>query len=138
MPAGPVDVVRVSPFRTPELRSGQVSERNSDVRLGQWAPYESSGDEIPVAAALNNLLEWMDENKLERLIAKTQILIAPGYSFKIVDGLITNFHQPQSTLLLLVAALIGKNWEKVYQYALENDFRFLSYGDGNLLWRNDH
>jgi S-adenosylmethionine:tRNA ribosyltransferase-isomerase len=84
----------------------------------------------------------MDKNKLERLIAKTQILIAPGYEFKIVKGLITNFHQPQSTLLLLVAALIGEDlptgqagWKKVYEYALENNFRFLSYGDGSLLWR---
>jgi S-adenosylmethionine:tRNA ribosyltransferase-isomerase len=70
------------------------------------------------------------------LTAKTQIIIAPGYQFKIVNGLITNFHQPQSTLLLLVAAFIGKNWKEVYDYALENNFRFLSYGDGSLLWRN--
>jgi S-adenosylmethionine:tRNA ribosyltransferase-isomerase len=77
----------------------------------------------------------MKDNKQERLIAKTQILIAPGYPFKIVKGLVTNFHQPQSTLLLLVAALIGKDWKKVYDYALQNDFRFLSYGDGSLLWR---
>lgn len=83
----------------------------------------------------------MDENKLERLIAKTQILIAPGYEFKIIKGLVTNFHQPQSTLLLLVAALIGDDlptgqagWKKVYDYALQNNFRFLSYGDGCLLW----
>ena len=75
----------------------------------------------------------MDEKiKQERLIAKTQILIAPGYEFKIVKGLITNFHQPQSTLLLLVAALIGEEWKRVYDYALGNDFRFLSYGDGCL------
>jgi len=67
--------------------------------------------------------------------AKTQIIIAPGYQFKIATGLITNFHQPQSTLLLLVAAFIGENWRKVYDHALENDFRFLSYGDGSLLWR---
>ena len=77
----------------------------------------------------------MNENKLERLVAKTQILIAPGYEFKIVKGLITNFHQPQSTLLLLVAALIGDDWRKVYDHALQKDFRFLSYGDGCLLWR---
>jgi S-adenosylmethionine:tRNA ribosyltransferase-isomerase len=76
----------------------------------------------------------MNKNKLERLVAKTQILIAPGYEFKIVKGLVTNFHQPQSTLLLLVAALIGNDWRKVYDYALQNDFRFLSYGDGSLLF----
>jgi S-adenosylmethionine:tRNA ribosyltransferase-isomerase len=69
------------------------------------------------------------------LITKTQILIAPGYHFKIVNGLVTNFHQPQSTLLLLVAAFVGSNWRNVYDYALQNDFRFLSYGDGSLLWR---
>jgi len=73
---------------------------------------------------------------LNTLTAKTQIIIAPGYQFSIVNGLITNFHQPQSTLLLLVAAFIGKDWRKVYDYALENNFRFLSYGDGSLLWRN--
>jgi S-adenosylmethionine:tRNA ribosyltransferase-isomerase len=71
------------------------------------------------------------------LITKTQILIAPGYHFKIVNGLVTNFHQPQSTLLLLVAAFIGPNWRNVYDYALQNDFRFLSYGDGSLLWRKN-
>jgi S-adenosylmethionine:tRNA ribosyltransferase-isomerase len=73
---------------------------------------------------------------MKRLIAKTQIIIAPGYSFKIINGLITNFHQPQSTLLLLVAALIGDQWKSVYQYALNNEFRFLSYGDGCLLWKS--
>ncbi len=78
----------------------------------------------------------MNRNKLERLVTKTQLLIAPGYEFKIVKGLITNFHQPQSTLLLLVAALIGDAWKDVYEYALRNDFRFLSYGDGSLLWKN--
>lgn len=71
---------------------------------------------------------------MKRLITKTQILIAPGYKAKIVRGLITNFHQPDSTLLLLVAALIGDGWKKVYDFALQNDFRFLSYGDGCLLW----
>ena len=78
----------------------------------------------------------MSEKNLDNLTAKTQIIIVPGYQFRIVNGLITNFHQPQSTLLLLVAAFIGGNWKKVYDYALENNFRFLSYGDGSLLWRN--
>ena len=83
------------------------------------------------------LLQWIKENNLNRLIAKTQIIIAPGYDVKITKGLITNFHQPQSTLLLLVAAIIGEDWKKVYNYALGNDFRFLSYGDGSLLWKKD-
>ena len=103
--------------------------------ISQWEVYEREGKEIPAKEALSALLEWMKANKLERLVTKTQILIAPGYQFRIINGLITNFHQPQSTLLLLVAALIGEDWRKVYEYALNNDFRFLSYGDGSLLWR---
>ncbi len=112
------------------------------LQLSQWEPYELTKHNVPVKEALHALLKWMDDNKLERLVTKTQILIAPGYSFKIIDALITNFHQPQSTLLLLVAALIGDDqpsghvgWKKVYDYALNNDFRFLSYGDGSLLWK---
>ena len=91
---------------------------------------------IPIKNALISLLEWMERNKMEKFVTKTQILIAPGYEFKIAKGLITNFHQPQSTLLLLVAALIGDNWKKVYDHALHHDFRFLSYGDGSLLWKH--
>lgn len=102
--------------------------------LLQWEAYTLAGKNIPANVALQYLLEWMIDNKIERLITKTQILIAPGYQFKIIKGLITNFHQPQSTLLLLVAALIGKDWKSVYEYAFQNNFRFLSYGDGSLLW----
>ena len=76
----------------------------------------------------------MKQNNLERLITKTQIIIVPGYKFNVIKGLISNFHQPQSTLLLLVAALVGDDWKKIYSYALDNYFRFLSYGDGSLLW----
>ncbi|MBP6215066.1 MAG: S-adenosylmethionine:tRNA ribosyltransferase-isomerase [Chitinophagaceae bacterium] len=104
------------------------------VELLQWEAYTLAGKNIPANVALQYLLEWMIDNKMERLITKTQILIAPGYPFKIIKGLITNFHQPQSTLLLLVAALIGKDWKSVYEYAFQNNFRFLSYGDGSLLW----
>jgi S-adenosylmethionine:tRNA ribosyltransferase-isomerase len=78
----------------------------------------------------------MKTNKQERLFTQSQILIAPGYSFKIAKAIITNFHQPQSTLLLLVAAAIGEDWKPVYTYAMQNDFRFLSYGDGSLLFIN--
>lgn len=102
--------------------------------ISQWEAYERNDKDIPAEASLSALLDWMKANKLERLVTKTQILIAPGYQFRIINGLITNFHQPQSTLLLLVAALIGEDWRKVYEYALNNDFRFLSYGDGSLLW----
>ena len=107
-----------------------------NISVVQWDPYElMPQNELPsTAAALTALCNWMDQNNLSRLIAKTQIIIAPGYRFKIIDGLITNFHQPQSTLLLLVAAITNGNWKPMYHYALENNFRFLSYGDGCLIW----
>lgn len=114
------------------LESGEVTKKMPE--LSQWEVYKPLKENISPRDALRSLLKWMDENKLDRLIAKTQILIAPGYEFKIIKGLITNFHQPQSTLLLLVAALIQNDWKKVYEYALQSDFRFLSYGDGCLLW----
>lgn len=106
------------------------------LNLSQWEAYDLAKENIPVKDALQSLLKWMKESRMDRLVAKTQILILPGYDFKIVNGLITNFHQPQSTLLLLVAALVGDDWRNIYDYALENDFRFLSYGDGSLLWKN--
>lgn len=121
--------------RKPELRSGDMNGTGVPFSITQWEAYESAKAAITPKDSLLALLQWLDKNKLERLVAKTQILIAPGYEFKIVNGLITNFHQPQSTLLLLVAALIGDDWRKVYDYALQNDFRFLSYGDGSLLWK---
>ena len=107
-----------------------------NISVVQWEPYElMPQNELPsTAAALDALSNWMEQNNLSRLIAKTQIIIAPGYHFKIIDGLITNFHQPQSTLLLLVAAITNGQWKPMYDYALENDFRFLSYGDGCLIW----
>jgi S-adenosylmethionine:tRNA ribosyltransferase-isomerase len=107
----------------------------NELVINQWDPYEINAAGISASMALNALISWMQRNEIELLITKTQIIIAPGYTFKIADALITNFHQPQSTLLLLVAALIGEEWKSVYQYALDNDFRFLSYGDGCLLWR---
>lgn len=102
--------------------------------LSQWEAYEHANPPLK-AEALKTLLEYLSQTGSNRLIAKTQIIIAPGYTFKMIDGLVTNFHQPSSTLLLLVAALIGENWKQVYDYALQNDFRFLSYGDGSLLWK---
>ncbi|MBK6937827.1 MAG: S-adenosylmethionine:tRNA ribosyltransferase-isomerase [Chitinophagaceae bacterium] len=116
--------------------SQEHEESNERIpQLFQWEAYELAKKEIPVTEALQSLLLWMNKHQLDRIVTKTQILIAPGYEFKIANGLITNFHQPQSTLLLLVAALIGDKWKEVYQYAIENDFRFLSYGDGSLLWK---
>jgi S-adenosylmethionine:tRNA ribosyltransferase-isomerase len=107
-----------------------------NISVVQWDPYElMPQNELPsTAVALTALCNWLEQNNLSRLIAKTQIIIAPGYRFKIIDGLITNFHQPQSTLLLLVAAITNGNWKPMYHYALENNFRFLSYGDGCLIW----
>ena len=107
-----------------------------DLPLRQWDVYEDplAGNNIKPAIALTALLNWIHENAIEKLITQTQILIAPGYCYRIPVAIITNFHQPQSTLLLLVAAAIGHDWKKVYNYALENNFRFLSYGDGSLLY----
>lgn len=106
-----------------------------DIALDQWEPYDTNGS-IPVQESLEVLLAWMQAQRLRKLVTRTGILIVPGYQFRVVDALITNFHQPQSTLVLLVAAFIGEAWKKVYRYALDNDFRFLSYGDGSLLWRS--
>jgi S-adenosylmethionine:tRNA ribosyltransferase-isomerase len=107
-----------------------------NISVVQWDPYElMPQNELPsTASALSALCSWIEQNSLSRLITKTQIIIAPGYHFKIIDGLITNFHQPQSTLLLLVAAITNGNWKPMYDYALQNNFRFLSYGDGCLIW----
>ena len=102
------------------------------LNISQWEAYELTNDIAPLTA-LNAVLSYMKNNKLSLLSASTQIMIVPGYDFKIVKGLITNFHQPKSTLLLLVSAFIGDEWKKVYSYALKNDFRFLSYGDCCLL-----
>ncbi len=109
---------------------------NPELCVSQWEPYENADKNISAVDALNALLNWMKKNKLKRLVGKTQILIAPGYKPRIANALITNFHQPQSTLLLLVSALIGEGWKSVYEFALENNYRFLSYGDGNLLFFN--
>lgn len=107
-----------------------------DISIHQWDAYELPQNILP-KEALGQLLSWMKENKSERIITKTQIIIAPGYNLKIAKGIITNFHQPQSTLLLLIASIVGNDWQKIYNYALENNFRFLSYGDGSLLWKNN-
>jgi S-adenosylmethionine:tRNA ribosyltransferase-isomerase len=105
-----------------------------ELKIKQWDVYEEplSVTNLDVKTALTSLLSWLKKNEQQKLLIKTQILIAPGYSFKIANALITNFHQPNSTLLLLVAA-ITKNWKKIYEHALNNDFRFLSYGDGCLI-----
>jgi S-adenosylmethionine:tRNA ribosyltransferase-isomerase len=110
------------------------NEIQKKMELDQWECYELESANVEPARALEALIGLMRKENMERLIAKTQILIAPPYQAKVANALITNFHQPQSTLLLLVAALIQDDWKKVYEYALHHDFRFLSYGDGCLLW----
>jgi S-adenosylmethionine:tRNA ribosyltransferase-isomerase len=105
-----------------------------DIAVAQWEPYDTS-TQHSATEALNAILLFMAQHNMERLITRTQILIAPGYTFRIINGLVTNFHQPESTLLLLVAALVGEDWRKIYAHALQHDYRFLSYGDGSLLWR---
>jgi len=104
------------------------------LHVKQWQPYEINTDmEISSFTSLQNILDYLDANKLDTLHAETQIMIKPGYHFRIVKGMITNFHQPKSTLLLLVSAFVKGNWKSIYDYALANDFRFLSYGDSSLL-----
>jgi len=139
--AGPVIAVGTTSLRTIESLYWLGVKTKLDpsisteaLTITQWEPYELAQHNISAAEALGALLAWLQQNRTGRLVTKTQIIIAPGYTFRIIKGLITNFHQPQSTLLLLVAAITGDNWKKIYQYALDHQFRFLSYGDGSLLW----
>lgn len=123
-----------------------VSNNNAtedDLHVNQWEPYDLphnsdglvkvNGKVISVEESIQNLLDYLDRDGLNTLHSSTQIIIAPGYTYKIVKALITNFHQPQSTLLLLVSAFVKGDWRKIYDYALSHDFRFLSYGDSSLL-----
>jgi S-adenosylmethionine:tRNA ribosyltransferase-isomerase len=105
-----------------------------DLQLSQWEVYEINKKNIAVKEALQALINWMGQQHSDILFTKTQMIITPGYEIKMAKALVTNFHQPQSTLLLLVAAMAGDDWKKIYQHALQNDFRFLSYGDGSLIW----
>lgn len=106
----------------------------AELVIRQWDAYELPGQSSP-AEALTALLKWMEAREMNELVTTTQLLITPGYDWRIAKGLITNFHQPESTLLLLIASLVGDDWKRIYNYALEHGFRFLSYGDGCLLWR---
>lgn len=114
-----------------KLHHGRSIQWEKDA-IQQWEPYELEAD-ISAAEALDALIDWMKKTQKLKIVTRTQILIAPGYRAKIAQSLVTNFHQPDSTLLLLIAALIGEDWKAMYDYALQNDFRFLSYGDGCLL-----
>lgn len=107
---------------------------NGSLSTDQWEPYEKES-QVPVRMALNALGKAMDEAGLDCLNGSTSLIIVPGYRFRMIKGLVTNFHQPGSTLLLLVAAWTGEKWKDIYNYALKNNFRFLSYGDSSLLYR---
>ncbi len=117
-----------------QLINGEEPEGNFFIH--QWEPYESEV-KIPASEALQAIIDYLSRKGLEFIHGFTGIIIVPGYRFRICNVLITNFHQPKSTLLLLVAAFIGESWKKAYQFALENDFRFLSYGDSCLFFRKD-
>ena len=112
------------------LRNPDIKEEG--LHVNQWEPYEVEAHQ-DVKEVLQALLDWMIRHELTVLHSSTQIIIAPGYDYKIVKMLVTNFHQPQSTLLLLVSAFVKGDWHKIYDYALAHDFRFLSYGDSSLL-----
>lgn len=119
---------------------GLILETNPDatseeLKVTQWMPYQQT-TEISAEKALNNILSYLDRHESDVLMSETQIMIAPGFTFRIVKGIVTNFHQPKSTLLLLVSAFLNGNWKAVYDYALDNDYRFLSYGDSSLLLPN--
>jgi S-adenosylmethionine:tRNA ribosyltransferase-isomerase len=103
--------------------------------LSQWEVYDEGVEAISITDALDAILNYLDNQKQLFLHASSSLLIAPSFQFKLADGLITNFHQPKSTLLVLVSAFIGKEWKEVYDHAMKNDYRFLSYGDSSLLWR---
>lgn len=104
------------------------------LHVKQWTPYNYKGG-LSAKDSLKAIAGYMDANNLTHLVGSTQIIIAPGYEFHVIDGMVTNFHQPQSTLLLLVSAFVDGNWRSIYDYALDRGFRFLSYGDASLLLR---
>lgn len=116
---------------------GAALEKNPNpetLRVDQWQPYNGSNT-ISKEKALKNIIDYLDTHSINTLLADTQIMIVPGYVFKIVSGIVTNFHQPQSTLLLLVSAFVEGNWMSIYNHALTHEYRFLSYGDSSLLLR---
>lgn len=106
----------------------------NELRVKQWAPYEKEHS-TSTKDALQAIIDYIDKQGLDKYIGSTQIMIAPSFKFRIIKGMITNFHQPQSTLLLLVSAFVDGNWNEIYDYALSHDYRFLSYGDSSLLLR---
>ena len=115
-----------------ELVAENPSVTQDELHVNQWTPYNREHS-LTTVDSLKALLEWMERNGLDRVHSHTQIMIAPGYKYRIVKAIVTNFHQPKSTLLLLVSAFVNGDWRTIYDYALANGFRFLSYGDSSLL-----
>ena len=113
-----------------------LHEGDTSMHVPQFMPYEQEWT-LPTNEALHTLVNYLDDTRQDTLHAETQIMIKPGYRFRVVQQLITNFHQPKSTLLLLVSAFVGEDWKKIYNYALSHDFRFLSYGDSSILFQNN-
>ena len=115
-----------------ELVAENPAVTQDELHVNQWTPYNREHS-LTTVDSLKALLEWMERNGLDRVHSHTQIMIAPGYKYRIVKAIVTNFHQPKSTLLLLVSAFVDGDWRTIYDYALANGFRFLSYGDSSLL-----
>jgi len=112
-----------------------ISNRDAEFRIARLDPYQTKSTSLPSGTeSLHTVLQYMDERKLTVLEGNSEVFIVPGYQFRICTGLVTNFHLPRSSLLLLVAACIGNDWKMVYQEALDHDYRFLSYGDSSLLY----
>jgi S-adenosylmethionine:tRNA ribosyltransferase-isomerase len=118
-----------------ETATNKALKLNGMVEISQWVAEDAQLKAISPLTAIQSLTDLMQANGLTELSGYTQLLLTPFAQLQLADGLITNFHQPRSTLLLLVAAIVGDDWRKIYDYALEHDFRFLSYGDSSLLWR---
>jgi S-adenosylmethionine:tRNA ribosyltransferase-isomerase len=115
-----------------KVKTQQLNEAEELV-LEQWEAYELNDHNISYSDSIGAIIDFMKRHQIEEVFCRTSLIIVPGYTFRSAKALITNFHQPQSTLLLLVSAFIGDDWKKVYQHAMENDYRFLSYGDSSLL-----
>lgn len=137
--AGKVVAVGTTSVRTLEslyhigcIIAQQPDIQEADLKVTQWMPYEKEYT-LTAEESLTAILDYMDRNGMDQISADTRIIIVPGYQFHLVKAIITNFHQPQSTLLLLISAFVGDDWKKMYHYAMENGFRFLSYGDSSLL-----
>lgn len=136
---GPIVSVGTTSTRTLEslyFLGVQCIEKGEPTVVSQWEPYREQGYDYSLKESIDALIAYLDAKGLEKLTTTTRIIIVPGYKYRVIDYLVTNFHQPQSTLLLLVGALVGDKWKDIYKFALENGFRFLSYGDSSLLQKD--